>query len=198
MNYYDFTKIYGIWKRILWGYKWRSVTNNIFWEIMGYNPIFPEECWIWSPWQAELQADIYTQLYTHIYIYTYNEFIRCPSPSALPEHRTYAFCQRPQAFHHFVYCPCSGTPTIYSYGGAFYDSGSGFDLDRPLDSGWTDDTQNWQYGFLGFPGYTHIYITHITHTHIYIYVYIIWYVIVYIDIKRYRLYNPIPSPVFLA
>ena len=41
-----------------------------------------------------------------------------------------------QAFHHFVYCPCSGTPTIYSYGGAFYDSGSGYDLDRPLDSGW--------------------------------------------------------------
>ena len=51
--------------------------------------------------------------------------MRCPSGPGNSDHV--------QAFHHFVYCPCSGTPTIYSYGGAFYDSGSGYDLDRTLD-----------------------------------------------------------------
>ena len=51
--------------------------------------------------------------------------MRCPSRPGTSNHV--------QAFHHFVYCPCSGTPTIYSYGGAFYDSGLRFSLDRILD-----------------------------------------------------------------
>lgn len=71
---------------------------------------------IWIHGGLGLGTDYYNDMY--VYDIAGNSFTTLTSGAQIT------------AFHHFVYCPCSGTPTIYSYGGAFYDSGSGFDLDR--------------------------------------------------------------------